>query len=873
MKAEQDVVDHKEMEEEYKAVLRAALDGFWLVDVQGRLLDVNDAYCRLIGYSREELLKMHVQDIEGLKSSEQTVQHIYRIRELGRDRFETRHRHKDGRLLDIEVSADYIDANGGRIFAFLRDITGRKRMAEELRRSEQQWRILFDHTLDGIVLCDPKSGKVVLTNQAAADIFGFGTPERIIGTTLLERIPEEDEDREQVARVFTKDISSNLHKVRDFRVRTEDGRMIWISVLPTMTSYQGEPAVLLSVRDITAPKQAEEALRESEQKFKQIFTNVNDEIVFVDLTGKVLDVNERATDISGYSRDEVIGRNVAELPIFSPETLARMAELMAKASEVQGVAEPLSEITVIHKDGHQMYVQVSSCPIRGAQGELVGFCAIIRDITERKRIEMDLRMRTHAMTCSLNAIAVLDAEGRFMYVNPSFLELWGFDSDVEVLGKSLLETTAFSLEKGSLPKITETLMRGGSWLGEVKATRFKDGSKLTVLLSASLVRDEAGRHVGFVASFTDISDLKKTQEELASFSSVFEIATEGISIVNLDGTIRETNDAALRFFGEQDKKNVLGRNIMDFIPPQEKERTIAGLQGVMGSGHVPETELQIIADDGRSLTVAVSGTLVRDDGGNPKAFVALYRDITDRKKAEKALERQAEELARSNKELQTFAYVASHDLQEPLRMVSSYVQLLARRYKGKLDADADDFINYAVDGASRMQTMINDLLAYSRVGTRRKPPEPTDSQMAVSRAIAILQRTIEEKGAVVTSDPLPTVMADPAQLVQVFQNLISNAIKFHGNEPPHIHVSAEKRPDEWLFSVRDNGIGIEPQYHERIFVMFQRLHTREEYPGTGIGLAICKRIVEQHGKRIWVESEPGHGATFHFTMPIVGGTQ
>jgi signal transduction histidine kinase/HAMP domain-containing protein len=251
----------------------------------------------------------------------------------------------------------------------------------------------------------------------------------------------------------------------------------------------------------------------------------------------------------------------------------------------------------------------------------------------------------------------------------------------------------------------------------------------------------------------------------------------------------------------------------------------------------------------------------------------LRREIAERKRAQA-------ELARSNAELEQFAYVASHDLQEPLRMVSSYVQLLARRYEGQLDADADEFIAYAVDGTTRMQRLINDLLAYSRVSTRGKAFAPTDCEIVLGRTLADLRSAIEESGAFVTHGPLPTVMADDVQLEQLFQNLIGNAIKFRGRAPPEIHIGTERRDGEspgevphWLFAVRDNGIGVDPRYAERIFVIFQRLHTRKEYPGTGIGLAICKRIVERHGGRIWVESEPEKGATFYFTMPVISDQQ
>jgi hypothetical protein len=262
---------------------------------------------------------------------------------------------------------------------------------------------------------------------------------------------------------------------------------------------------------------------------------------------------------------------------------------------------------------------------------------------------------------------------------------------------------------------------------------------------------------------------------------------------------------------------------------------------------------------------------------NARLYEQARQEIAERKRAEAELERYAQELERSNRELQQFAYVASHDLQEPLRMVTSYLQLLEKRYQGQLDADADEFIHFAVDGAAHMRELIRGLLAYSRVGTRGAPLERTACQGVLARVLDNLKLAIEESGATVTHDPLPAVMADPTQLARLFQNLIDNALKFRSDRSPQIHVGAEYLPPRqgeegrgeghWRFSVRDNGIGMEPQYAERIFVIFQRLHTREEYPGTGIGLALCKRIVERHGGRIWVESQPGEGSTFYFTIP------
>jgi PAS domain S-box-containing protein len=358
------------------------------------------------------------------------------------------------------------------------------------------------------------------------------------------------------------------------------------------------------------------------------------------------------------------------------------------------------------------------------------------------------------------------------------------------------------------------------------------------------------------------------QTSQAQLAGIIASTMDAVITVDAEQRIILFNAAAEQMFGCP-AAEVMGQPLDRFIPPRFRDAHQSYIR-TFGRTKVSSRSMGALGAvtglhaDGREFPVEASISQVEAAG--QKLYTAVLRDITERKRAEEQLKQTLAELARSNAELQQFAYVASHDLQEPLRMVASYTQLLARRYKGQLDPDADDFITFAVDGANRLQRLINDLLTYSRVGTRGNPLEPTNAEVALEHALTNLQLAVAESQAVVTHDPLPTVLADDTQLVQLFQNLIGNALKFRNEQSPRVHLSAESKNHEWLFSVRDNGIGLEPEYAERIFVIFQRLHSKAEFPGTGIGLALCKRIVERHGGRIWVESQPGQGATFYFTL-------
>ncbi len=374
------------------------------------------------------------------------------------------------------------------------------------------------------------------------------------------------------------------------------------------------------------------------------------------------------------------------------------------------------------------------------------------------------------------------------------------------------------------------------------------------------------RAVRFIGVSMDIGERRRAEETRAHLAAIVESSDDAILSKGLDGKINSWNVGAERLFGYRSEE-IVGKPISVLLPADRihEEEQIVG-QFLRGE-RVEHMETVRVSKDGRPIDVSVSVSPLRDAEGRVIGASKIIRDITERKRAEQALQAITEDLRRSNQDLEQFAYVASHDLQEPLRMVTGYLQLIERRYKQNLDQNGMEFIDFAVDGATRMSRLITDLLDYSRVGTRGKPLVPVDTEKVLTRAVGNLGAAIADTGAEITHDPLPTVKGDSTQLTQLFQNLIGNAIKFRSpTKLCKVHVSAQREGQQWVFRVADNGIGIDPQYAQKIFLIFQRLHGRQQYPGTGIGLAICKKIVERHGGRMWVNGCVGEGSTFLFTL-------
>lgn len=424
----------------------------------------------------------------------------------------------------------------------------------------------------------------------------------------------------------------------------------------------------------------------------------------------------------------------------------------------------------------------------------------------------------------------------------------------------------------SLDHWTECLATERNFIIEYRLQRASDGTYRWHLGRAVPIRNLKGEVVHWYGTCTDIHDQKLIQMELEKNRERLNLALKSSGVGTWDWKVREDELTWDQYMPplhgcNQEEAPRSQEDFYQRIHPKDREQVRSAFQAALYETGRLEAEFRVDWPNGESHYLVSRGKVYRDESGNPLRMAGVSWDITPRRVAEELLAQHTKELARSNAELEKFAYVASHDLQEPLRGIVGCLQLLKQRYDNRLDGTANEFIRHAVEGGNRMQTLINDLLAYSRVGTHRKPFEPVDCNILLDRALENLKMLIDENQAIIHREPLPVVVVEGTQMIQLFQNLIGNAIKFRRDETPEIFIRAKQKDNEWEFQLEDNGIGMESQFYDRVFVIFQRLHTRNHYPGTGIGLAICKKIVEGHDGRIWIESRPGKGSTFYFTLP------
>jgi PAS domain S-box-containing protein len=638
-----------------------------------------------------------------------------------------------------------------------------------LRRKETQLHRVTDVAVVMLTQCS-RDRRYKFVNPAYAAMLGL-TPEQMIGKPIVDVMGADGYQTilPYVERVLQGHPVEYEHEIP---FKGIGPRRLRVCYMPDKDEQGNVMGWVASFIDVTEHKRAQEALQHSDALKAAMLESSLDCIITIDHEGKVVDVNPAVEKIFGYTREHMLGKEMASL-IVPPSTREQHRQGLTRylATGEGPVLGKRLELIAMRANGTEFPVEVAISPIRTSGPPM--FTGYVRDITERKRVEEEVRRLTQEL-----------------------------EQRVIERTKDVINTNI---------KLYETDQR------------------LRLLVES--VKDYA------------------------------------IIMLDLNGCVTSWNTGAERIKGYREEE-ILGKHFSCFYPQEDIATGKPGdnLERAAVVGRYEEEGWRVRQDGSRFLADVVI-TAIKDEAARLIGFSKVTRDITERKEAEEALRERTEELVAMNAELERFAYVSSHDLQEPLRMVASYTKLLAKRYKGKLDADADEYIRYAVEGAERMAQLIRDLLSYSRLGARERKLEIVDCEEVLKRVLTDLKTAIDESAAIVTHDSLPTVTADPVQVGQVFQNLIGNALKFRGPTVPQVHISPERRNGEWLFSVRDNGIGIEPEYAERIFQAFQRLHSKAEYPGSGIGLAICKKIVEGHGGRMWVESTPGQGCTFFFTLP------
>ncbi|MBD1929674.1 PAS domain S-box protein [Trichocoleus sp. FACHB-90] len=827
---------------------------------------------------------------------------------------------KDGRRSRMLLSVTALYDAEGNITGFLgigSDITESKKAQEELRESQQRLQAILDNSPAIIYLTDTQN-KYQLVNRRYEELFQI-TKEQIVGKSLYDIWPLE------IADLFAENNLNVLQTTTSLEIEESipyDGEIhTYLSIKFPLYDSSGVAYGVCGIStDITQRKQAQEALQklnaELESRVKertQELTLANEHLKIEILERQIAEdrlqhlltsspaviysckasndygatfISENVFSQLGYEAREFIEDSGFWMNHIHPED---RPDILAGLSNLFEQGHHNHEYRFLRPDGTYRWMHDELKLVRDEAGNPIELIGSWWDITERKLSEEE---RAHLLLREQAARELAQAnEQRYRSLAEAMPQIvFSAQPDgncdyfnqrwVDYTGLTLEESLGYKWISAVHPDDRQQIRRDWyhavrksiSYESEHRLKRSLDGQYRWHLNRIVPVRDNDGQIVKWLGTSTDIHDRKQMESALREsegrFRRVVDSNMIGINFWDVFGNVTEANDAFLGMIGYTREDLLSGKVLWkDMTPVEYQELDKQKLQEVAATGICTPFEKEFFRADGSRVPILIGGALLEE---NEYQGVCYIIDITERKQMEETLSKQAQELARSNAELEEFAYVASHDLQEPLRMVASYTQLLSRRYKGKLDEDADEFITFAVDGANRMQKLIKDLLEYSRVGTRGKEFDPVECEDVLHEAIANLQFAIDESNAIITYDSLPTVRGDSTQLGQLLQNLIGNAIKFHQHIPPRIHIGVEPTENEWIFSVRDNGIGMNLEERDRIFVIFQRLHAREAYPGTGIGLAICKKIVERHGGQIWVDSQVGQGSVFYFTIPRTG---
>lgn len=890
-----------ESEKKYKNLSENAPLAVTRIVLESKNYDfVNDEFVRQSGYTMEEFNNLSEKELIEMIYEEDRERLFSFYREWKNSGHHgTRHidyrivnRYKKIVWLDTYLYADF--DNEGNVKALNQiciDVTEQKQAQKALGESEERFRALIENSADMIALTDPE-GNILYVSPSTTRIMGY-QQEEFVGRNIREFIhPEDVEYTFNHIKTLLKQPGSTV--TVQYRARHMNGSWLWIEA--TKTNLLHEPtigAVVVNYRDITERKRSEEELILQKSYFQQLFENSPEGIVILDNTDKIVNVNRGFEKMFQYSIDEIKSQPIN--PVVVPPNLMEQASQMSlfvlKGEIIQ------KETIRKRKDGSLVDVSILAYPITLGNDQ-IGVYGIYNDISERKQTEKALRNSQERYKAFVQQssegiwrieflepvpvnlpieeqVHLVFKYGYLAECNDTLAKMYGYNTADEIVSTRLNEM--LSENNPQHAEFIRSFVTSGYRLNDAEINEKGKNGNGKYFLNNLVGIIEEDKLVRTWGTRRDITEKKLADEELRKIQ--FRLAT---LLSNLPDVVLYETGGEQEFISEN-VIDLLGYSASKFINDRKFFPTIIH----PGDSRIVEPRIKawnralrpgILNLEFRCRKADGSYVWLEDHMVSVKSFgerehlAGVLINVTEHKLSEEKLKQLADKLSVSNKELEQFAYVASHDLQEPLRMVASYIQLLQRRYKGQLGQEADEFIGFAVDGILRMKSLINDLLIYSRVNTQEFAPEMTDCNKVIEQVVENFKSAIEDNKAEIIYDPLPVVNANTVQLTQLFQNLISNALKFRGDDAPVIKISAKQADGEWLFSVSDNGIGIEKEFQERIFIIFQRLHNYTEYPGTGIGLAICKKIVEKLGGHIWVESEVGKGSTFYFTIPATEET-
>jgi PAS domain S-box-containing protein len=861
----------REGEERFRDMANNISQLAWMADEKGYIFWYNDRWFDYTGTTLADVVGWGGQETLHPDHRQRVMDKIkrsFKAGEVWEDTFPLRGR--DGTYRTFLSRAVPIRDAEGKVLRWF----GTNTDISETKESGAKYRGLLEAAPDAMVVVNT-AGEIVLLNVQAEKQLGYSRDE-LVGQKVTNIIPEGFAERliADGTRTAAEALAQQIGTGIELMARRKDGSEFPIEIMLSPLESAEGILVTAAIRDISVRRAAEKHLGQMEGRYRGLLEAAPDAMVVVNTAGEIVLLNVQAEKQLGYSRDELVGQKVTNI---IPEGFAERLIADGTRTAAEALAQQIGtgiELMARRKDGSEFPIEIMLSPLESAEGILV--TAAIRDISVRRAAEkhlgqMEGRYRG-LLEAAPDAMVVVNTAGEIVLLNVQAEKQLGYSRD-ELVGQKVTNIIPEGFAERLIADGTRTAAEAlAQQIGtgiELMARR-KDGSEFPIEIMLSPLESAEGILV--TAAIRDISVRRAAEKHLGQmegrYRGLLEAAPDAMVVVNTAGEIVLLNVRAEKQFG-YNRDELAGQKMTNIVPEGFAERLIAdalrstadALAQQIGTG----IELTGRHKNGSEFPIEIMLSPLESAEGI--LVTAAIRDISVRKQAELNLLHKIEELNRSNEELGQFAYIASHDLQEPLRMVASYTQLLSRRYKGKLDVEADEFIAFAVDGAGRMQRLIQDLLAFSRVGTKGQEMLDTSSEDALQQAIINLRGAIEESGALVTHDPLPGVLADEMQLTQLFQNLIGNGIKYQNPGTPKVHISATRNGGKkWTFAVKDNGLGIDSQYFERIFGMFQRLHKREEFAGTGIGLAICKKIVERHGGTISVESQPGQGSTFSFAL-------